>query len=62
MPVISISVTPEVAAALARQARALLMSRQTYVRAVIAAVAAQADRDHVFDQEKRAGQSSDRKE
>ena len=47
MPSIAVEVPDEVARALARQARALLLSRGTYVRAVLAAVAAQAERDAV---------------
>lgn len=47
MPTISVEVTPEVADALSRQARALLLRRQAYVRAVLAAVAAQARTDAV---------------
>jgi hypothetical protein len=47
MPRITVDVSTEVAEALTRQARALLMARGAYVRAVLAAVTAQAVRpDH----------------
>ena len=42
MPTITVEVTPEVADALSRQARALLIGRRAYVRAILAAVAEQA--------------------
>lgn len=42
MPTIAIHVTPEVDAALRRQASALLLGRAAYVRAVLAAIAEQA--------------------
>ena len=47
MPTLSVEVSSEVAEALTRQARSLLLGRRAYVRAVLAAVAAQAalDRD-----------------
>jgi hypothetical protein len=45
LPTITTDVTPEVAEALSRQARALLLTRRMYVRAVLAAVAAQVKRD-----------------
>jgi predicted transcriptional regulator len=44
MPSITLEIPSDVARALDRQARALLLSRRTYVRAVLAAVAAQAER------------------
>jgi predicted transcriptional regulator len=44
MPSITLEIPADVARALDRQARALLLSRSTYVRAVLAAVAAQAER------------------
>jgi hypothetical protein len=44
MPTLNIEVTDEVANALAFQARALLLGRRMYIRAVLAAVAAQANR------------------
>jgi hypothetical protein len=45
MPSITLEIPADVVRALDRQARALLLSRRTYVRAVIAAVAAQAERE-----------------
>ena len=45
MPTLSIDVPDDVSRALTRQARALLLGRSTYVRAVLAAVAAQAERE-----------------
>ena len=45
MPTIAIHVTPEVDAALRRQASELLLGRAAYVRAILAAVAAQARRE-----------------
>ena len=45
MPTITVEVTPEVADALARQARALLIGRRAYVRAVLATIAEQAARE-----------------
>ncbi len=44
MTTITVEVPSDVADALAHQARALLMTRRLYVRAVLAAVAAQAER------------------
>ena len=43
MPTISVELTDEVAQALARQARALLLGRQAYVRALLALVARDSD-------------------
>jgi predicted transcriptional regulator len=45
MPSVTVEIPAEVVRALDRQARALLLSRRTYLRAVIAAVAAQAERE-----------------
>jgi hypothetical protein len=45
MPTLSIDVPDDVSRALSRQARALLLSQRRYVRAVLAAVAAQAELD-----------------
>jgi hypothetical protein len=45
MASITVQVPDLVADALTRQARALLLGRRAYVRAVLAAVASQADRD-----------------
>ena len=42
MPTITVEVPADVAEALSRQARALLLGRRAYVRAVLAAVAEQA--------------------
>ena len=44
MPTIQIELTGEVADALAQQARALLLPRRVYVRALLAAVAQEARR------------------
>ena len=44
MPTLTVEVSSEVAEALTRQARALLLGRRAYVRAVLAAVAQQAER------------------
>ena len=45
MPTISVEVSDEVAEALTFQARALLLGRRHYIRAVLAAVAEQSRRD-----------------
>ena len=45
MPTLTVQVSDEVAEALTRQARALLLGRRAYVRAVLSAVAQQATRD-----------------
>ncbi len=44
MPTLTIHVSDEVADSLGRQARALLLGRRAYIRAVLAAVAEEASR------------------
>ncbi len=43
MPMLHVELSPEVAEAIQRQACTLLMSRNQFVRSILAAVAAQAD-------------------
>ena len=47
MPILTVEVSNDVAAALDRHAGARLLSRRQYVRAVLAAVAAQAVREEL---------------
>jgi hypothetical protein len=48
VPTVSIELSDEVAAALARKARALLLSRNQFIRALLAAVSTQAERERAF--------------
>jgi hypothetical protein len=45
VPIVTIEITDNVARVLDRQARALLLGRREYIRALLASVAAQAERE-----------------